>query len=49
VTRLEEAGYLTVTKAFEERTPVTSCRITARGRKALGQYRLAMLSGLEKS
>ncbi len=48
VSKLEEAGYLTVTKAFEERIPVTSYRITARGRKALEGYRLAMLQGLSR-
>ncbi len=46
VSKLEEAGYLTVTKAFEEKVPVTSYRITARGRKALEGYRAAMLQGL---
>jgi DNA-binding transcriptional ArsR family regulator len=46
VSKLEQAGYLTVTKAFVERTPVTSYRITARGEKALRGYREAMLKGL---
>jgi len=48
VSKLEEAGYLTVTKAFEEKVPVTSYRITARGRKALEGYRVAMLQGLSR-
>lgn len=48
VSKLEEAGYLTVTKAFEDRIPVTSYRITARGRKALDGYRAAMLQGLSR-
>ncbi len=48
VSKLEEAGYLIVTKFFEERTPVTSYRITARGRKALDSYRTAMLQGLAR-
>ncbi len=46
VSKLEQAGYLTVTKAFEDRIPVTSYRITPRGRKALETYRAAMLQGL---
>lgn len=46
VSKLEDAGYLTVTKAFEEKLPVTSYRITGRGRKALETYRAAMLQGL---
>ncbi len=49
VSKLEEAGYLTVTKAFEEKVPVTSYRITARGRKALESYRAAMLQGLGRA
>ncbi len=48
VSKLEDAGYLTITKAFEERIPVTSYRITARGRKALETYRAAMLQGLAR-
>jgi DNA-binding transcriptional ArsR family regulator len=46
VSKLEEAGYLTVTKAFEARTPVTRYQITARGRKALEEYRGQMLRSL---
>lgn len=48
VSRLEDAGYLTVTKAFEQRTPVTRYRITARGRKALETYRRQMLLSLAR-
>ncbi len=48
VSKLEEAGYLTVTKAFEQKIPVTSYRITARGRKALEGYRAAMLQNLSR-
>jgi DNA-binding transcriptional ArsR family regulator len=49
VSKLEDAGYLTVTKAFDEKLPVTSYRITARGRKALEAYRAAMLQGLSRT
>jgi DNA-binding MarR family transcriptional regulator len=48
VSKLEEAGYLTVTKSFDEKIPVTSYRITAKGRKALERYRAAMLQGLSR-
>jgi DNA-binding transcriptional ArsR family regulator len=48
VSKLEEAGYLTVAKSFEEKIPVTRYRITARGRKALEGYRTAMLHGLSR-
>lgn len=36
--RLEEAGYLDVTKSFERRMPRTDYRLTAAGRKALERY-----------
>ena len=36
--RLEEAGYLEVTKSFEGRMPRTDYRLTDAGRKALGRY-----------
>jgi DNA-binding transcriptional ArsR family regulator len=48
VSKLEDAGYLTVTKAFEERTPVTRYQITAKGRKALETYRRQMLLSLSR-
>jgi DNA-binding HxlR family transcriptional regulator len=36
--RLEDAGYVTCTKTFENRRPRTDYRLTARGRQALGRY-----------
>jgi DNA-binding HxlR family transcriptional regulator len=36
--RLEEAGYLEVTKSFERRMPRTDYRLTTAGRKALERY-----------
>jgi DNA-binding MarR family transcriptional regulator len=36
--KLEEAGYLTVTKSFEGRMPRSDYKITAAGRKALERY-----------
>lgn len=32
--KLEEAGYVSVKKAFVERKPRTTCRLTAKGRRA---------------
>ncbi len=46
VSKLEDAGYLTVSKAFEERTPVTRYQITTKGRRALEAYRRQMLVSL---
>ncbi len=36
--KLEEAGYIRVTKAFEDRKPKTEYRLTPRGRRALEVY-----------
>ncbi len=36
--RLEEAGYIQVTKSFENRLPRTDYRLTPAGRKALERY-----------
>jgi DNA-binding transcriptional ArsR family regulator len=35
---LEEAGYVTVTKAFIERKPRTTARLSRKGRAALSRY-----------
>lgn len=44
--RLEEAGYITVQKAFRGRTPVTSYRMTAAGRDALRTYRARLQAAM---
>jgi DNA-binding MarR family transcriptional regulator len=36
--KLEDAGYLAMTKSFAGRTPLTEYKITAAGRKALERY-----------
>lgn len=36
--KLEEAGYVTCTKSFAGRMPLTEYSITGEGRKALGRY-----------
>jgi DNA-binding MarR family transcriptional regulator len=36
--KLEEAGYIRVTKGFEDRKPKTDYRLTRRGRRALETY-----------
>lgn len=36
--KLEEAGYIKVTKAFEDRKPKTEYRLTSKGRRALEVY-----------
>jgi len=40
--RLEEAGYLEVSKAFEGKLPKTTYRLTPRGRDKLAEYWAAL-------
>ena len=35
---LQEAGYISVTKSFQNNRPLTTCALTAAGRKAFTQY-----------
>jgi len=35
---LQEAGYLSVTKSFQNNRPLTTCSVTAAGKKAFGSY-----------
>jgi DNA-binding MarR family transcriptional regulator len=35
---LQEAGYLSVSKTFEKNRPLTTCSLTANGRKAFASY-----------
>ncbi len=45
--RLEDAGYVAVTKAYDDRTPVTRVRMSSRGRQALEGYRHGMRRHLD--
>ena len=38
LTKLEEAGYINITKSFRGKRPLTTCGITARGVKAFEKY-----------
>lgn len=35
---LQEAGYIGVTKSFQNRKPLTTCSLTNSGRKAFSEY-----------
>jgi len=35
---LQEAGYLSVTKSYEDKRPLTTCRLTAKGRQAFADH-----------
>ncbi len=47
MTRLEEAGYVEVTKEFVDRIPRTLLRATRNGRAALRQYKRSMMKVLK--
>ena len=38
LSRLEEAEYLTITKTFKGKYPLTICRLTRKGREAFEEY-----------
>ncbi|MBU8891743.1 MAG: transcriptional regulator [Bacteroidales bacterium] len=38
LTKLEEAGYITINKGFKGKMPQTTCIITKQGREAFEQY-----------
>ncbi len=46
--KLEEAGYVHITKTFRGRIPLTLCRLTPKGRQAFQRYREAMLAYLQR-
>lgn len=35
---LQEAGYLAITKTFQQRKPLTTCALTPEGRQAFARY-----------
>ena len=46
LSRLEEAGYVEVSKTFRGKVPQTLLRLTAEGRKAFAQYRRKLREAL---
>jgi DNA-binding transcriptional ArsR family regulator len=38
LTKLEEAGYISIKKAFKGKKPLTTCRISEKGRIAFSEY-----------
>jgi DNA-binding MarR family transcriptional regulator len=42
LSKLEEAGYVKIEKTFKGKLPMTVCRLTPAGQKALSQYRRQM-------
>jgi DNA-binding transcriptional ArsR family regulator len=38
LSKLEEAGYISIKKAFKGKKPLTTCRISEKGAKAFSEY-----------
>jgi len=38
LSKLEEAGYISIKKVFKKKKPLTTCSITEKGRKAFSKY-----------
>ncbi len=38
LSKLEESGYISIKKAFKGKKPLTTCKISERGRKAFFEY-----------
>ena len=47
--KLEDAEYVEIKKSFRGKIPLTTLKITRRGRQALGHYRKQFKSALEQS
>ncbi|MEX2161670.1 MAG: transcriptional regulator [Anaerolineales bacterium] len=46
LTKLEAAGYVKIEKTFKGKYPLTICRLTAAGKRALSDYRAGMNKAL---
>lgn len=49
LSKLEAAGYVKIEKTFKGKLPLTVCRLTPTGQKALTQYRLQMQDFMSKT
>jgi DNA-binding transcriptional ArsR family regulator len=49
LSKLEEAGYVKIEKTFKGKLPLTVCKLTATGQKALTQYRKQLQNFMNKT
>jgi DNA-binding PadR family transcriptional regulator len=47
LSKLEDAGYVKIQKTFKGKLPLTVCKLTAAGAKAVTQYRQQLQSFME--
>jgi DNA-binding MarR family transcriptional regulator len=49
LSKLEEAGYIQIEKTFKGKFPLTICRLTSTGQKALKTYRQQLQDFMERT
>jgi len=49
LSKLEEAGYIKIEKTFKGKLPLTVCRLTPAGKRALTQYRQQLQEFMAKT
>ena len=49
LSKLEEAGYVKIEKTFKGKLPLTVCKLTAAGKRALMQYRQQLQDFIQKT
>ena len=49
LSRLEEAGYVKIEKTFRGKLPLTICKLTTPGKKALTEYRQQLQDFMDKT
>jgi DNA-binding MarR family transcriptional regulator len=49
LSKLEEAGYINIEKAYHGKIPITLCRMTTEGRKAFDDYRKQLQRFIENT
>ena len=49
ITKLKEAGYISVKKSFRDNYPLTTCKITTKGLKAFEDYVTGIESYIKKN
>ena len=49
LSKLEEAGYIQIEKTFKGKFPLTICKLTSAGQKALKTYRQQLMEFMDKT
>lgn len=49
LSKLEEAGYVQIEKTFKGKLPLTVCKLTTSGKKAVNQYRQQLQDFMRKT